>query len=201
MNSSRWERFIGFLHRYLLRLMMCAMAPIALGEIFFSNGLVLEKALAQGRPQVEAGSPKASKPALELAPIAAPNLSGAGDGAIPPIHRTIIHTEAYKKRVDIGPHINFKITPPEKRGRKGRVLVEVYNYSKVNLSVVDFWLMLSNTWGDKIEVQITCDDIKGGWSALKWVKIPGDKPIPEITTVQIRNMKIFNDQGRETKLK
>jgi hypothetical protein len=123
------------------------------------------------------------------------------ESPLPPIHRTVIHTEAYKKREGFGPHVNFKITPPEKRGRKGRVLVEVYNYSKVNLAVVNFWVILSNQWGDRIEVQITCDEIPAGWSALKWVKIPGDKPIPEISTVQIKNMKIFNDQGRETKLK
>ena len=201
MNSSRWERFGRFLPRHLLRIFICVMAPIVVGGKFLSNGLVSIEALAQARPQGEVGAPKVSKPALESVPNAAPIPSGSGDGGNPSIHRTVIHTEAYKKRVDIGPHINFKITPPEKRGRKGRVLVEVYNYSKVNLSVVDFWLILSNAWGDKIEVQITCDDIKGGWSALKWVKIPGEKPIPEITTVQIRNMKIFNDQGRETKLK
>ena len=130
-----------------------------------------------------------------------PTPQGGSDTALPPTHRTVIHTEAYKKREGFGPHINFKITPPEKRGRKGRVLVEVYNYSKVNLAVVNFWLMLSNQWGDLIEVQINCDDIPAGWSALKWVKIPGDKPIPEITSVQIKNMKVFNDQGRETKLR
>jgi hypothetical protein len=129
-----------------------------------------------------------------------PGQSG-GDSSLPPIHRTVIHTEAYKKREGFGPHINFKITPPEKRGRKGRVLVEVYNYSKVNLAVVNFWLILSNQWGDRIEVQINCDEIPAGWSALKWVKIPGDKTIPEITSVQIKNMKIFDDRGRETKLK
>lgn len=127
--------------------------------------------------------------------------STLGEASLPPVHRTVIHTEAYKKREGIGSYINFKITPPEKRGRKGRLLVEVYNFSKINLAVVDFWLILSNEWGDKIEVQITCDNINAGWSALKWVQIPGNKPIPEITTVQIKNMKIFDAQGHEAKLK
>lgn len=143
----------------------------------------------------------APKKPLPNDPNALNPVQTGGESPLPPIHRTVIHTEAYKKREGFGPHINFKITPPEKRGRKGRVLVEVYNYSKVNLAVVNFWLILSNQWGDRIEVQINCDEIPAGWSALKWVKIPGDKSIPEITIVQIKNMKIFNDQGRETKLK
>lgn len=162
------------------------------------------RALAQiSKPLVTSGQQgiAASKKPQATDPNAMTSVQTGGESPLPPIHRTVIHTEAYKKREGFGPHINFKITPPEKRGRKGRVLVEVYNYSKVNLAVVNFWMILSNQWGDRIEVQINCDEIPAGWSALKWVKIPGDKPIPEISIVQIKNMKIFNDQGRETKLK
>jgi hypothetical protein len=162
------------------------------------------RALAQTSKPVmtssQQGIAASKKPQANDANASTP-VQTSGESPLPPIHRTVIHTEAYKKREGFGPHINFKITPPEKRGRKGRVLVEVYNYSKVNLAVVNFWMILSNQWGDRIEVQINCDEIPAGWSALKWVKIPGDKPIPEISIVQIKNMKIFNDHGRETKLK
>lgn len=119
----------------------------------------------------------------------------------PPIQRTVIHSEAYKKREYLGPHINFKVTPPEDRGVKGRVLVEVYNYSKTYLNVVDFWLYLTNSWGDKIEVHITCDDIKPNWSALRWVKIPGGKAVPKMDKVTIENLAIFDAQGKKVKLK
>lgn len=116
-------------------------------------------------------------------------------------HRNVIHTEAYKKREHLAEHLSFKVTPPEKRGRSGMVLVEVYNYSKKYLSVVDFWLILKNPWGDLIEVHVTCDDIKPGWSALRWVKIEGNKPFPEITSAEIKNMVIYNEKAQKTNIR
>lgn len=121
--------------------------------------------------------------------------------ADPPIQRTVIHSEAYKKREYLGPHINVKVTPPENRGVKGRVLVEVYNYSKSFFSVVDFWLILTNKWGDKIEVHITCDDIKSNWSALRWVRIPGAKEVPKMDKVEVKQMQIFDENGKRINLK
>ncbi len=117
------------------------------------------------------------------------------------VSRTVIHRDAYKQRKDLGPHINFKITPPEKRGKKGMVLVEVYNYSTTYLAVVDFWLILNNPWGDIIQVHVTCDDIKPNWSALKWVKIAGNKSFPQITNAEIKNMSIFNEKAEKVNLK
>jgi hypothetical protein len=116
-------------------------------------------------------------------------------------HRTVIHSEAYKKRAHLGEHINFKITPPEKRGKKNHVLVEVYNYSKKYINVCSFWLILSNTWGDRIEVELTVDDLKPSWSALRWVKVPGDKPLPTIEKVEIKNFQLFDDKAKKVDLK
>lgn len=118
-----------------------------------------------------------------------------------PIHRTVIHQDAYKKREYLGEHINFKITPPEKRGKKNHVLVEVYNYSKKYINVCSFYLILSNTWGDRIEVELSVDDLKPSWSALRWVNIPGNKPLPVIEKVEIQNFQLFDDQSKQLKLK
>lgn len=159
--------------------MICAFACLAAGP-------VPKKPAAAGKPAASTTS---------TAPSPAPNDSEPG------IQRTVIHSEAYKKREYLGPHINFKVTPPEERGVKGRVLVEVYNYSKTYLNVVDFWLYLTNNWGDKIEVHITCDDIKPNWSALRWVKIPGGKEVPKMDKVTIDNLVIFDEQGKQVKLK
>lgn len=138
------------------------------------------------------------KPKPKPAP-AAP--AASDDDPLPPVHRTVIHTEAYKKREGIGAHLSIKITPPEKRGKKGRVLVELYNYSKTYLSVVDFWLYLYSDIGEKVEVHITADDIKGGWSALKWVKIPRKAKMPAIVKVEIMKMLMYTDKAKEVKMK
>jgi hypothetical protein len=138
------------------------------------------------------------------APTPAQTVSRGTSAATPPdysVNRNVIHTEAYKKREYLGEHINFKITPPEKRGRPGHVLVEVYNYSKTYLSVVDFWLILKNSWGDLIEVHVTCDDIKPSWSALRWVKVETNKPLPAITHVEIKNMVIYNENAQKINLR
>ena len=132
--------------------------------------------------------------------VSAPSPPKAAAGGTP-THRTVIHSEAYKKRAHLGEHINFKITPPEKRGKKNHVLVEVYNYSKKYVNVCSFWLILSNTWGDRIEVELTVDDLKPSWSALRWVKIPGDKPLPAIEKVEIKNFQLFDDQAKKVNLK
>jgi hypothetical protein len=125
----------------------------------------------------------------------------AAQPAKPAIHRTVIHSEAYKKREHLGEHVNFKITPPGKRGRKNHVLVEVYNYSKKYINVCSFFLLLTNNWGDRVEVEITVDDLKPSWSALRWVQIPGNKPIPDIDKVEIQNFQLFDDKARAVKLK
>ena len=123
--------------------------------------------------------------------------------ADPPLTRTVIHTDAYKKRENLGPHLDIVVTPPEKRGKKGRVLVELYNYSKAYVSVADFWLDLYSATGDRVEVHITADDLKGGWSALKWVKIGGKKatPFPRINRVAIEKMQVFDATGKKFTLK
>jgi len=40
-----------------------------------------------------------------------PNKSKGAASSGTPVHRTVIHSEAYKKRAHLGEHLNFKITP------------------------------------------------------------------------------------------
>lgn len=172
--------------RFLPRFIICFFATLLLmaNPFCFGQNSQNDKTLVQQKSK--------KQPALQA--------SSPGSSASS-ISRSVIHTSAYKLRKDAGPHISLKITPPEKRGKKGMVLVEIYNYSKTYLAVMDFWLILNNNWGDRIEVHVTCDDVKPNWSALKWVKIEGNKPFPKISQVEIRNMVIFNEKAQKVDLK
>jgi hypothetical protein len=130
-------------------------------------------------------------------PLTAANQVGTGGN----VHRRIDHTKAYKKRTDIGPHVNIKITPPEKRGKQGRVLVEVYNFSATYLSSVSFELILKNSWGDRIEARVSADDLKQNWSGLVWIQIPGSGKIEKITGVEIANFQAFNKEAKPVSVK
>ena len=166
---------------------------------------------AQAKPQTstppEAKAAKTAKPSKsrkdqKAAPSSpSPTAVGPANGADSSIHRTVIHTKAYEQRKHLGQHLSIKITPPEKRGRKGRVLVELYNYSKSYLSVVDFWLYLYGDADEIVEVHITADDLKAGWSALKWVQIPKGATVPAIIRVDVKNMQMFSDKARKIELK
>lgn len=171
---------------------------VAAGSAFAGGGGMLRPP-----PPPKPSSAPAAKPAAKPAAAkSAPAQDDDDDGPDPPMSRVVIHHDAYKKREGLGAHLNIKVTPPEKAGRKGRVLVELYNHSKTYINVADFWLAMSNDWGDKVEVHITADDIKGGWSALKWVKITGSKKtIPKLTKVDVQKMQLFGAKGKKIKMK
>lgn len=154
-----------------------------------------------GAPPAFAAATPAMAARAAAKAAAAPKAKG-DDDPDPPTARTVIHSDAYKKRENLGAHLDIVVTPPEKRGKKGRVLVELYNYSKAYISVADFWLEMHNDFGDKVEVHITADDIKGGWSALKWVKITGKKTtIPKVTKVAVQKMQMYDAKGKKFALK
>jgi hypothetical protein len=117
------------------------------------------------------------------------------------VHRRVDHTKAYKKRTDIGPHVSIKVTPPERRGKAGRVLVEIYNFSKTYLSLVDFEISLKNSWGDRIEAKISADDLKQNWSGLMWIQIPGSGKIEKITGVEVANFQAFDQAAKPVNVK
>jgi hypothetical protein len=105
--------------------------------------------------------------------------------------RRIKHTGAYKPRTELGEYIAIKVTPPEKRGAKGRVAVEIYNFSKKSLSLVDFWIVLLNRYGQKVEAHVTADDFRVGTSTIRWIEIPGKGEIPTVDDVKILNMNMY----------
>ena len=113
----------------------------------------------------------------------------------------INHNEAYKTHPERGEHISLKITPPEKRGKDTMVLVEVYNKSKVRVSVMSFDITLKNHGAKDIFSHLQVEDLSKGWSVPRWVKIPGTGKIPTIDSVIIDNVKIVDALAAEVKMK
>jgi len=133
-------------------------------------------------------------PIIAAVALSAPTLAASN------VNRRVDHTKAYQKRTDVGPNINIKVTPPEKRGEKGKVLVEVYNFSQVYLSLVSFELILQNSWGDTITAEVSADDLKQNWSGLQWIQIPGKGKIEKITAVKIKNLRLYDQTSKEVKV-
>ncbi len=117
------------------------------------------------------------------------------------LNRRIPHTRAYLARPELGHYVSIKVTPPEQRGQKGHVLVEVYNFTNRYLSVVDFDIVLHNDMGMRVESHIFAEDLKPNWSALKWVQIPEASDIPKIDAVSIQRMFMFTDEGKRIRLR
>lgn len=115
--------------------------------------------------------------------------------------RQVMPEQAYRERVHLGPHVNFKVTPNPGGDGAGQLLIEVYNYSPTYLNVVDFWLGLTNTWGDRLDVHVSCDDVKPKWSAVKWVKVQGKKTLPRMDSATIQNLKAYDENGRQVNVK
>ncbi len=111
-------------------------------------------------------------------------------------HREVAHTKAYKSPLIQAPHINVKITPPELRGREAHVAVELYNFTATHLSVIDFIIIFENQVGDIVEAQITGENLDPKWSAIKWVKIPGDGRMAKVRDVRIKRMSMFDKAGK-----
>jgi len=102
----------------------------------------------------------------------------------------------------VGGHVNVKITPPEKRGKSGRVAVEVYNYSPVYLSIVDFWMELETTGMFKIDGKVKVENLKQNWGDIVWIEIPPKyaNDFPPISKVKISNLKMYDDKARQVKV-
>ena len=117
-------------------------------------------------------------------------------------NRVIKHTEAYTKRNIVGGHVNVKVTPPEKRGVAGKVGVEVYNYSPVYLSLVDFWMELETKAMYKIDSKIKVENLKQNWGDIVWIEIPAKfaKDFPVITSIKITNLKMYDEKSRQVKI-
>ena len=122
-------------------------------------------------------------------------------GANLPPNKKTHHTEAYKLHPERGDHINVKVTPPELRGKQGFVAIEVYNYSKTYVSVMEFDIILTGKYGISVTSHIQVEDLEPKWSDMRWAKIPPDIKLPVIESVQLIGVKKFDDKGKEIKLK
>jgi len=116
-------------------------------------------------------------------------------------HRIVEHDKAYKKR-RIGEYINFKITPPEKRGKEGYIAIEIYNYSKKHISLMNFYIYLETNDFLQIEGNLTVEDMPPNWGDIRWVKTPLRKgKLPGIVKVRVEKMKAYNKQGKLLKIR
>lgn len=96
--------------------------------------------------------------------------------------------------------MNIKVTPPEIRGRKGYVAVEIYNLSKKDLGGADFWISLETEDFMEISAHITVGDMRRNWSEIRWIKIPVRGKIPKIKRLSIQRMQMFDVNGNRAKI-
>jgi len=111
------------------------------------------------------------------------------------LHRKVDHTNAYDRRTELGNHIAIKVTPPERRGKPGVVLVEVYNYTKTHVSVMDFWVIMTGVNDARIEMRIKVNEMRQNWGDITEVRIPGGR-LPSIKSLRVQNMQIYDEKAR-----
>jgi hypothetical protein len=111
------------------------------------------------------------------------------------------HKTAYSPKPNRGDHIDIKITPPEIRGKEGRLLVEVYNRGKIHISSVTFDLKLKNNEGFEINAPVNAQDLKPNLSGGQWVKIPPIKGrFPKIISARALNIRVISVDAVEISL-
>ena len=120
-----------------------------------------------------------------------------------PVQSTnVVHTQAYKKHPERGPYISIIVTPPSARGVDGRVLVEVYNYTKINLALVKFDINLRNSGGFDINAVAEANSLKPKSSGAIWVKLPKIKDrFPPVTAATIDGFRVINSEAQEVSVR
>ena len=112
------------------------------------------------------------------------------------------HKLAYSPKPERGSHLDVKVTPPEIRGKEGRVMIEVYNRGKDHLALVMFDVTLFNQGGLDITAPVKAEDLKPNMSGGQWVVIPPIQgKFPTITGARLSNLRIVNTSAREVKMK
>lgn len=107
------------------------------------------------------------------------------------------HTQAYRQSNNhAGGYVNVKITPPEQRGRKGHVLVEVYNYTGMNLALVEFDLVLYTRENLMVTSHITVDGMRKNYGTLKYMSIPNGGRLPPIAGARIKRLYVYTPEGK-----
>ncbi len=114
-------------------------------------------------------------------------------------YRTVPNTGAYKRQTDES-HIAIKVTPPEVKGPDQFVYVEIYNYSKTNLELVEFDIVLQNKDGYDLATHINGDAISVNYSGVRKIATPGSGIFPQVVKVSISALKVVDDNASFTKL-
>ncbi len=112
------------------------------------------------------------------------------------------HRTAYKPRPERGSHLSVLVTPPEQRGKEGKVLIEVYNRGKDHLALVMFDVTLMNQGGLAITAPVKAEDLKPNMSSGQWITIPPIKgKFPIVIGARLSNLRIVDVQAKEIGMK
>lgn len=135
---------------------------------------------------------------LVAATAAQPVWAKSTDSAVAQL---VDHKTAYNPKPQRGPHLDVKVTPPELRGKAGRVMIEVYNRGKDHIALVTFDVVLKNNSGWSLTAPIKAEDLKPNMSGGQWVEIPkmGEK-FPAITGASLSHLRVINVEAQEIKL-
>ena len=117
------------------------------------------------------------------------------------VAQIVEHKAAYAPKPQRGPHLDVKVTPPELRGKVGRVMIEVYNRSKDRIATVNFDVTLKNNSGWSLTAPVKAEDLNPNMSGGQWVEIPkmGEK-FPTITGASLSHLRIISADAQELKL-
>lgn len=126
--------------------------------------------------------------------LAKPSMSSA-------VAQLVDHRTAYNPKPERGPHLDVKVTPPELRGKVGRVMIEVYNRGKEHIASVDFEVTLKNNSGWQLNAPVHAEDLKPNMSGGQWVEIPKmAEKFPTITAASMKHLRVINVEAKEIKL-
>lgn len=117
------------------------------------------------------------------------------------VAKLVDHKTAYAPKPQRGPHLDVKVTPPELRGKVGRVMIEVYNRGKDHLALVSFDVVLKNNSGWVLTAPVKAEDLNPNMSGGQWVEIPKmNEKFPEIMAAQLSHLRIITADAREVKM-
>lgn len=109
-------------------------------------------------------------------------------------YRIIDNTKAYDE-ASRGQHLAFKITPPAMKGPNEAIMIEIYNWTKVNLSLIEFDVTFHNSAGLDLTTHVVGDAMLAGYSGIKKIATPGSGPFVAITKVTVSSLKVLNDDA------
>lgn len=136
--------------------------------------------------------------ACVLATAAQPVNAKSTDSAVAQI---VGHKTAYAPKPQRGPHLDVKVTPPELRGKTGRVMIEVYNRGKDHIATVNFDVTLKNNSGWSLTAPVKAEDLKPNMSGGQWIEIPkmGEK-FPILTGASLHHLRVISVEAQELKI-